>query len=164
MSSLYFTLCATCCYTIQMEGAVFPVKKSPEKSPLTCSSKPKGELFVFRSIFYCNMHDWGVMKCVRKIPWKWQTYCSTQRWEGSALTQAVWRFVVAVSLSVEAVPGVTCTDNTSKVISALLLAGRRCTHIHVYRERGREHTGEHVKVIQDHCLKTNITVITQECY
>lgn len=40
-SSLYFTLCATSFYTIQMEGAVFPVKKSPEKSPPTCLGKWK---------------------------------------------------------------------------------------------------------------------------
>lgn len=46
--------------------------------------------------------------------------------------QTVRRFVVAVSFSVEAITGITCADNLSKVISALLLAGRCCTHIHVF--------------------------------
>lgn len=44
----------------------------------------------------------------------------------------------AVSLSVEAIAGVTCADDSSEVISALLLTGRRCAHIHACRERERE--------------------------
>ena len=43
--------------------------------------------------------------------------------------------MVAMSLSVKAVTGVTRADNSSKVISTLLLAGRRCTHIHTCRQR-----------------------------
>lgn len=42
--------------------------------------------------------------------------------------------MAAVSLPVEAVAGVTGAHHPSKVIGALLLTGRRCTHVHACRE------------------------------
>lgn len=50
--------------------------------------------------------------------------------------------MVAVSFSVEAIAGVTCADNSSKVVSALLLAGRRRTHIHTFRYALAHHKPE----------------------
>lgn len=56
--------------------------------------------------------------------------------------EAVRRFVVAVSLPVEAVTGVTGADNSSKVISALLLAGRRSAYIYTFRYALAHHEPE----------------------
>lgn len=56
--------------------------------------------------------------------------------------QAVWRFVVAVSFSVKAIPRIACADNSSKVISALLLARWCSTHIHTFRYALAHHKPE----------------------
>lgn len=56
---------------------------------------------------------------------------------GRGLTQAVWRFTTAMPFSVEAIAEVTRADDSSKVIGALLLAGRGRTHIYTWDKRGK---------------------------
>lgn len=51
------------------------------------------------------------------------------------LTEAVRRFMIAVSLPVKAISGVTCADDPSKVIRALLLTGGGGTNIHAFGKR-----------------------------
>lgn len=58
--------------------------------------------------------------------------------------QTVRRFVVTMSVPVEAIAGVTRADDPSKVISALLLTGRRFTHIHTFRYALAHHKPEAV--------------------
>ena len=82
---------------------------------------------------------------------------------GAVLTQTVRWFVAAVSFPVKAIAGVTRADNSSKVVSALLLAGRCITHVHTYRDREKRKSVRELSMLKLFRIK-NITVITCNCF